>query len=934
MQCPRCQLWEVRESDNYCGWCQRKFVDLDVEMNPSRFVQAGWPPPACLTLTNRSPQHEIEVYAISATREWIAVDLEGVSLPFTLGPGEQKQLSVQVDPLAVGAEYATGRVVVASNAGPQGAEVEVAPPPEIRITTGEYEIFLDNLDLEQTYARVEVEAGIVTILGVSAEPADWASVRPVEQVHFPVTLDARNCSSIELRLLINEEYLLHSSTKFPAVYDGRLRVSCLDFEREEPFRIRCWRPPQMWIWEESEPRITAYAGKRGQLTLSVQNKAPGDPLGGQGNAALEVRSIEIRNPDGTPNTWLQPLQPISQPVRIQGGELRQFRFAFDTEGSAPGAAEYLPVGRHSVVLAVSTNMCEPVHEVRFEVNVVQMPIYDGVLALDFGTSNTCCAVQGRREDRFVLLKIDSPQHNPQPTTTPTMMQYIALLDSGEKVVEIGALVQARFGDPHVVGSTVRSFKRALGDEAARFEVTFPYTSKQVRYTPREVVADYLTRVRLRAEEEARAVFKRIIVTHPARFRMRQLRELEAAVRDAFGPECEISLLQEPVAAALNFVVSEEALSREAYTLGVFDFGGGSTDLSLLRVDNIRQSGFVEIRARLVSSTGRWFGGENLTDFVLQRGLDRCRAIVHSLRSQAEILTDPRQALDPSTRWYAKLNQFTLQRWAEESKLLLVAYGDQHIIHLPVLPGVFPSVKLSVLTASGVEELAFPHTEIVPRLEELNAYLEEELCSLARMLKGLVERGGQEGLDYLLLSGKSASIPLVREVLAREFPETTLRMAGEPKECVVAGACILEKFQDAPDIFLNLEATAATTSRIGLEDRAKGIFLEWVPAGVPIPEGGLLCQRSYLLRPQRGIRLLENAGEETALYVMGRENPDISELGIYVLEKIPDWLPENRPVPITLELRLSPSLDFTLSGRIEGCPEVLTFRRLSEPRAGY
>jgi hypothetical protein len=197
MLCPRCQLWEVHESDNYCSWCKKKFVSLDVDISPSRFVQDEWPPPARLTVANSSPEHQIEVQAITATREWISVDLQGASLPFTLGPNQKRHFSVQVDPLAVEEEYAAGHVVIASNAGSESAEVEVIPPPEVRITTGEYAIFLDNRDLEQTFARVVVDVGVITILGVSAEPAEWAGVRTVEEVRFPITLDARNHNSLE-----------------------------------------------------------------------------------------------------------------------------------------------------------------------------------------------------------------------------------------------------------------------------------------------------------------------------------------------------------------------------------------------------------------------------------------------------------------------------------------------------------------------------------------------------------------------------------------------------------------------------------------------------------------------------------------------------------------------------------------------------------------
>jgi hypothetical protein len=54
------------------------------------------------------------------------------------------------------------------------------------------------------------------------------------------------------------------------------------------------------------------------------------------------------------------------------------------------------------------------------------------------------------------------------------------------------------------------------------------------------------------------------------------------------------------------------------------------------------------------------------------------------------------------------------------------------------PGIFPSLKLNVFTPSGVEEISFPHQEIVPKQAELYAYLEEELMKLANMLRALVE----------------------------------------------------------------------------------------------------------------------------------------------------------------------------------------------------
>lgn len=569
--------------------------------------------------------------------------------------------------------------------------------------------------------------------------------------------------------------------------------------------------------------------------------------------------------------------------------------------------------------------------------VTSIPVFNGVLALDFGTSNTCCAILGRRQDQFVLVPIDSPAHNRQPTTTPTLIQYCDVTPEGKRVFRIGAYVESISNDPRVAGTTVRSPKRNLGRfaEADRFDVRFFYNSeKQASLFAREVVADYLDQVRLAAEDHGKAVFKRIVITHPARFRIQQMRDLEAAVREAFGPDCEISMLQEPVAAALDFIVSQEALAVGPYTLGVFDFGGGTTDLSLMSVENIRDNAFTEIRARLISSTGKWFGGEDLTRFVIAAGLDRCQAVARQLRNQAEIFTEPRQAPDPSRRWLARQNASALQRWAEQTKLLLVKHGDNHEAYMEAQPGIFPSLKLNVFTPSGVEEMSFPHQEIVPKQVDLYTYLEKELMKLVHMLGSLVESTPKKHLDYVLLSGKSGAIPLVAEVLGREFPASIIKIASEPKECVVSGACILEKLQDSADMYLNIDGTAATVSRMGFENVGAGgtkIFEQLVGAGIPIPERGLVSTRPILLSRRKEIRLLENDGDDDALWIMGKENVNISELGVFAVECPPDWLPQ-RPVPATLQLAVSQNLEFSVTCTVEGHDGLLKFVETSAGRA--
>ena len=905
MLCPKCRLWTPKQGDRYCGWCGDSFTPLLLELAPSVFDREELPPPARLRLVNRSSQR-VAIRSIRSNREWLCPP-PALNV-FELEPQQRQSFYVNVDIFRVPGEHDFGAVVVESDVGEDYLPAEVLPNAKVEVVLDHYEIFLDSEDFEQNFARIEVREGAVTVYGVSAEPAEWITVVPAADVRFPVRLGGKK-SILPLRFLINEDSLRRVVKQYPEKLEGVLRIACDDLERAVKFEITCWKPPQIWVWEEEGERWRAYLGRSGRYALTVQNASPRDSLGGEWNAPLEIRRIDILNEDLSPCGWAR-LEDDSDPVvQIRGGQRRQFAIRVDT-GQIPGLRSFGPRPHLAkLVFQITTNMPVPVYRLEKEIEVLPMPEFDGILAVDFGTSNSCCAVLGRRDLGFRLLAVDSQAHNPEPAVVPTIIRFLE-----RNLVEIGAEVEATLADPKSAASTVRSPKRYLGreDSSAIFEVNLYRGSGLERLTAREVATEFLREIRKRAEEQLCCFFREIVITHPARFRLRQLQELEAAVREAFGVDCRITLIQEPVAAALELIVGNDLPESGRHTLGVFDFGGGTTDLSLLEVERTQQGGIRTIVARLASSTGRWFGGEDLTRFVLERGLESCSAIARDALAAAEIPLAPVEGAEPRFNWHARINQHAMQRWAEETKLLLFAHGDDHIHHLPLLPGIFPGLRLHVYDGSDFATQEFPHERIVPRRADLEAYLENELDALAGMMKGMLLRSRCEKLDFLLLSGKSSVIPAVGRVLARHFPGAAIRKASRLKECVVSGACALARFRQSPDTLLMVENLAATPTRIGLEDLSAGIFREWLPAGQPIPEEGLRCRRPYILRPDSRIQLLENDGDDDRLWIDNRRNRDIADLGAYRLPFQPEWLPEGRALPVELELEVSQALECTLT----------------------
>ena len=212
------------------------------------------------------------------------------------------------------------------------------------------------------------------------------------------------------------------------------------------------------------------------------------------------------------------------------------------------------------------------------------------MGIDLGTTNSLVATV-RSGSATVLADADGAK------ILPSVVHY-GQGDgaSGESVVTLGAAALAlATSDPL---NTVRSVKRLMGKGAddgaiAEFNNTFaePGSDKVPRIvtagaelTAVEISADILTNLRSRAEESLGGELVGAVITVPAYFDDAQRQATKDAAQLA-GLHV-LRLLNEPTAAAIAYGLDkklDEADSDEQSLVAIYDFGGGTFDVSLLRM---------------------------------------------------------------------------------------------------------------------------------------------------------------------------------------------------------------------------------------------------------------------------------------------------------------------------------------------------------------
>src|SRR5438477_2031600 len=235
-----------------------------------------------------------------------------------------------------------------------------------------------------------------------------------------------------------------------------------------------------------------------------------------------------------------------------------------------------------------------------------------IIGIDLGTTNSVVAVMEGGEPVVIA-------NQEGGRTTPSV---VAFTKGGERLAGQVAKRQAVTN----ADNTVYSIKRFMGrryDEVNEEMKMVPYkvtrsSNGDVRidisgkeYSPPEVSAMILQKLKSAAEDYLGQKVDKAVITVPAYFNDSQRQATKDAGRIA-GLEV-LRIINEPTAAALAYGLDK----KKDETIAVYDFGGGTFDISILEVGE----GVIEVKA---TNGDTHLGGDNLDQLIVDLLIDDCK----------------------------------------------------------------------------------------------------------------------------------------------------------------------------------------------------------------------------------------------------------------------------------------------------------------------
>ena len=415
-----------------------------------------------------------------------------------------------------------------------------------------------------------------------------------------------------------------------------------------------------------------------------------------------------------------------------------------------------------------------------------------VIGIDLGTTNSCVAVLDGATAQVIA-------NRGGYKTTPSM---VAITETGRKLVGHIAKRQAITN----AENTVYAAKRLIGRKFASPQVASALRQASYRIVEGphgearialrsdtlsipEISAFILQELKIVAEDFLGEPVEQAVITVPAYFNDNQ----RQATKDAgliAGLDV-IRIVNEPTAAAISYGTA----AREGSTVAVYDFGGGTFDVSILELG---KGGIFKV---LGTAGDTFLGGEDVDERIVEWLVGEF---------QTEHKTDLRKD---------RMARQRLKDGAEKAKceLSTVTTSD---LNLPF-----------IISNERGESLHLQRTLTRVKLEELTADLIDRSIDIC--LEALADAGLAKGdIDDVILVGGMTRMPAIQRKITAVFGQEPNRSV-HPDECVAIGAAmhgaaLLAEAGRKPIVLLDVTPLA-----LGIMTHGGG-FDELVPANTTVP----------------------------------------------------------------------------------------------------
>ena len=349
-----------------------------------------------------------------------------------------------------------------------------------------------------------------------------------------------------------------------------------------------------------------------------------------------------------------------------------------------------------------------------------------VIGIDLGTTNSCVAtIEGGKA--IVIPNSEGSR------TTPSV---VAFTKEGERLVGVTAKRQAVTNSER----TIISVKREMGTE-------WTTDIDGEKYSPQEISAFILQKMKADAEEYLGVEVKQAVVTCPAYFSDSQRKATKDAGRIA-GLEV-LRIINEPTAAALAYGVDKE----EDQTILVYDLGGGTFDVSILEIYQVDGQPQIEVKA---TSGDNRLGGDDFDEAVIEW------VVAEFKKSTGIDLEKDLQAMSRIREASEKAKIELSGTMSTQINLPFITMRDGQPEHLDMS---LSRSKFEKLTSSLIERTMGPTRQAMKD---------------AGIKKGNV--------DKVLLVGGSTRTPAVQQAIEKEVGKAPFRGIN-PDEAVAMGASL-------------------------------------------------------------------------------------------------------------------------------------------------